>query len=339
MRTVPPGHEVADPLVDSPHPPRAGRSENLVFFGFDHNSGWAYWAHAGRLAPDPSVWEVVLVLLTPNGELLNHRSVGRSVLEPASAELRFECLVPGERWRIRLDGVAQRIAAADTRRRPVSLAHLPGSTAVIDPYEYVQADLEFAGVYPMCDTRVSAGQGWGDLHLHQLGRTVGRVRCAEAVQDLHLSSMRDHTRGARDYSGLGGEWWATCTFPSGRAFDLFQAWTTSGEPWTKGFLWDAAKVAVSTSMQRAPARTADGDPKSFDIVVTDCPGTGPITCEALDVFNYTLIRPTGLAPGHHAVDSDTLIMIEGSARYVWNGEVGYGWIERCRPVKDLEPVS
>lgn len=332
---APVGHEVADSLVDCPHPPREGHSENLVFFGFDPRSGWSYWSHVGRLAPDPSIWEAIVVVTTPDGDLLGHRSVGRSVLEPASAEARFECLAPGQRWRIRLGGVVQRTRLADTRRRPVSPMHLPGSTKVIDPYEHLRIELEFIGTYPMCNTKVSSDQGWGDLHLHQLGRTVGRIEAENLAVEVDFNSMRDHTRGPRDYSALRGQWWATCIFPSGRAFDILQTWTTTGAVWSKGFVWDSSTAIISADMTRVDAHNADGAPTDFRIRLTDQAGVGTIEGTALAVFNNTLIRPTGLALGHHAVDGASLIMIESPARFTWGGETGYGWIERCGAISDL----
>lgn len=329
------GYARVDPLIDTPIPPIPGESENLVFFGHDPNTGLSFWSHMGRLAPDGSIWEGIFALYLPDGSVLSHRSIGRSVLTPATAQIRYEPTQPSQRWAIHLDGVAQRIALADTGARPVSLVHGPGTSAAPrDPYEPLRVDLEFSGTSPVHDTDVS-GQDWGTLHIHQLGRIRGTVKFGSRTVAVDFAGGRDHTRGPRDFTTLAGEWWATCTFPSGRSIDLLQTWHTDGAVWFSGVIRDGNGTSEVRRLDPVPLFDTLGRPAEFEIKLeTDSASVG-ITTTVLNGLPYTLVRPTGFLPGVVDVDASTLIAVEGAARYTWDGESAYGWIERCRPLRDL----
>jgi hypothetical protein len=323
-----------DPAIDVPIPPVLGQSENVVFFGVDPDKELAFWCHLGRLAPDGSIWEGIFALYLPDDRVLSHRSVGRSVLTPATAELRSEPVQPLLQWAIRLDGVAQRVEKADAGAREVSLCHSPESSTVRQPYEPLGVDILFTGTSPVFDTGVS-GQGWGNLHIHQLGRYAGTVKYGGQTQTVDFHGGRDHTRGPRDYTSMAGEWWATCTFPSGRTLDLLQTWRTDGFLWSSGAVNDGTRVHPVSEMDRVPLTDTLGGPTDFDVTFRIGPTPVTVSGTALDGFPYTLIRPTGFLPGQRAVDPGTLLGVEGPARFEWDGEVGYGWIERCRPLREL----
>jgi hypothetical protein len=323
-----------DPAIDIPIPPVPGQSENLVFFGVDQGADLAFWCHLGRLAPDGSIWEGIFALYLPDDRVLSHRSVGRSVLTPATAEIQCDPVEPLRQWSIHLDGVAQQVAKPDAGAGPVTLCHGPGDSRVSSPYEPLGVDILFTGTSPVFDTDVS-GQGWGKTHIHQLGRFAGTVKYGSRARAVDFVGGRDHTRGPRDYTSMAGEWWATCTFPSGRRLDLLQTWRTDGFVWSSGAVHDGYRSHVVSQMERVPLSDTLGRPANFDLTFTL--GSGPITvaATALDGFPYTLIRPTGFLPGQVAVDPDTLLVVESPAQFEWDGEVGFGWIERCRQLREL----
>jgi hypothetical protein len=324
-----------DPMFDTPIPPVPGQSENLVFFGHDPKTGLSFWSHLGRLAPDGSIWEGIFALYLTDGSVLSHRSIGRSVLTPATAQIRYEPVEPLQRWALHLDGVAQRISLAEAGARPVSLCHGPDpSSAPRDPYEPLRVDLEFTGTSPVHDTDVS-GQDWGSLHIHQLGRIRGTVKHGSSTIAVDFIGGRDHTRGPRDFTTLAGEWWATCTFPSGRSIDLLQTWHTDGAVWFSGVIRDADRTADVLRLDPVPLSDTLGGPDHFDIKFETESASVLIAATVLNGLPYTLIRPTGFLPGVVDVDPSTLIAVEGAARYTWDGESAYGWIERCRPLSDL----
>ena len=325
-----------DPIVDTPQAPRQGKSENMLFTGHDPETGLGFWAHLGRLAPDPTIWEGIMALFIEDDQILSHRSIGRAVLEPSSGQLRFETPEPLSRWRLHLDGVAQRVSSKDAAARGLEFCHGPDGRDVTDAYEPLEVDIDFVGASPVWNTGEDVvEQGWGDLHLHQQGRYTGTVKYAGKTIPVNFGGGRDHTRGARDYVSLGGEWWAMCTFPSGRTIDIIQSWTTDGTLWSKGVIWDGETMHAVSDIQRVALDTADGEPRNFDVEFNLPDGPVVISGEALHSFTYTLVRPTGVLEGNCPPDGDTVVDVECPARYVWDGEEGFGWIERCKSAKDF----
>ena len=47
-------------------------------------------------------------------------------------------------------------------------------------------------------------------------------------------------------------------------------------------------------------------------------------------FPFNLLRPTGMRPGIDTAERDGMVAVQCPTRYRWNGEVGYGWLERTR---------
>jgi hypothetical protein len=50
---------------------------------------------------------------------------------------------------------------------------------------------------------------------------------------------------------------------------------------------------------------------------------------------FNLLRPVGMRPGLDLSNPDNLAVIQCPTRYQWEGETGYGWLERARPQRSL----
>jgi hypothetical protein len=50
---------------------------------------------------------------------------------------------------------------------------------------------------------------------------------------------------------------------------------------------------------------------------------------------FQLLRPVGMRPGIDLSDPENMVAVQCPTKFHWDGETGYGWMERTRPLKAL----
>jgi len=160
--------ELLDPARDVIQRIRAqpNWSENLLFvmYASPGADGLAAWAHWSRVPARPQLWEGILALYLPGGELLLHRSFGPGPpadLGPASSAghgdpgdggaagtgpLSFRCVVPLRRWSLRFDGMMRRTGTAEVSAGPLADG----------PWEPVRFAADFEGGVENVDQKLKA---------------------------------------------------------------------------------------------------------------------------------------------------------------------------------------
>jgi len=324
-------------------------SENLLFVMYNSGAGIAAWAHWSRVPARPQLWEAVLALYLPGGELLLHRSFGpgparspsgsdasdgsgvsdgsdgsdaSDAADPGAASsgpLSFRCVEPLRRWSVRLDGMMRRTRTAEVTTGPLADG----------PWEPVRFEADFEGLAPTWSARGLDDQEWADGHLEQPGRITGTATVGgrDVVFDTH--GFRDHSYGPRDYAKILGDAWLSGVFPSGRALLAIVVWTrTAGvPPYVVGFVDDSLGRHPVTGLRLPRLAGVDGSPTEFTAEVVTAAGTAVVEVAMTHRTNYTLDNPVGMTLGTRG-GADELIAAEGPARLRWDGEEADGWIER-----------
>jgi hypothetical protein len=284
------------------------------------------YAHLSRM-PDPQLWEAVICVYLPHGDLLVSRGFGRSS-SPDRAEgggLRWQVAEPLVRWTQRFDGMVRRI-----RRRDPTTGFVPDG-----PTELLTMDLEVDAAGPVWSLAHALGgphseQSFGSLHLQQAVRVRGRVRTVDGEYQVDNIAVRDHSAGARDYAHLLGDHWATCGFPDGRVLSALYLWQTRGAPsLATGFLVDNGELHPIDNVEVQPLGTAAGHPHQVDMRFDAPAGPTSVEITLRNSMVFTLYEPIGMPLG---TNGNGLITVQGPAHYQWNGDHAFGWLERCNRI-------
>jgi hypothetical protein len=51
---------------------------------------------------------------------------------------------------------------------------------------------------------------------------------------------------------------------------------------------------------------------------------------------FNLLQPVGMRPGIDRARVDSMVAVQCPAKFVWEGEQGYGWLERTRQLRVLK---
>jgi hypothetical protein len=304
-------------------------SENLLVWGHDHHNQISLWTHMGRMTYDPTIWEGVAYIYLPNGELLVHRSMGNSIdAAVVNAEYRYTPVIPGQTWLYHFDGLAQRVAPDVLAR---GMIHN-------EPYERASFNLVFDGVHPVFDFGGDdmEDQGWATMHLEQGGTLRGEVIFEGKRHYINCTGYRDHSVGPRTNSVLLSETWAHCVFPSGRCYSGLQITEEGHKPLLAGYIYEDSKILPIKPTVVPELRDTMGNPRKFDVEATcgerviklSGKMTGPH-------MTMTLRTPVGIGSGFEPGSPERTVVVEAPAIFEWDGETGYGWIERIRRVSAL----
>ncbi|ODQ93810.1 DUF7064 domain-containing protein [Mycolicibacterium holsaticum] len=309
----------------------ANWSENLILTSFDRSSGLSVYVHMGRMAPEADVWEGVLSVFLPDREhLLVSRTFGSDACRSAasSGNLVFSCDTPLQRWSLRYDGMARRVTSSAAAAAPIADG----------PVERLRVDLTLDGLHDawVMNKAALSQQSWGHFHLEQACRVHGHVVVEGSPIPIECTGFRDHTYGARSYGPLTHEAWVNCVFPSGRVIMAMLVEEAGAPPLRTGFVV-AEGLARPLTMVAAPALTsAAGLPAAVEVTLeTGAKRTtaAVVQCHAM---SYTLQAPVGFSLGVSYEDPDSVVLVEGPAIFDWDGEQGFGWLERLRRVRALQ---
>jgi hypothetical protein len=315
----------ADELPHAVRPQVALWSENYAFVGFDGASGTGLFVHLGRAPHNPDLWRGTAVAFLPGGELLASKSLGLApdVSSPSSGPLSAECLEPLARWRLRHDGAALRSSSAQA-----SSALVAGGA--IAPLSF---DIVFEQLHPVWDlTDWMRRQEWGHAHIEQAGTMRGTVRAGDTEIVFDGTGFRDHTLGPRNFANLNRTCWAHGEFPSGRVFCALRIWSPDDEVvLDQGFVYEDAEMRYLIPGAMPTVTSAAGDPGAFTVEL----GDATINGEVVHATAFMLDEPNDLVMGTDLTRATTKVIVETPCRYEWDGEVGYGWLERSRRVDQL----
>ena len=300
-------------------------TENICFHVHDQETGICLYAHLGRMQPDRTIWEGLSLIYLPNGEVLVNRSLGVSLAEARNKEYHFRPVTPLQTWQYDFDGVAQRVNPEDLRTRPVA----------DEPFEAVSYSLTFNAAHPVYNMHRS-GRDAEHMHLEHGGWFEGEFLIEGKTIAVRAPGYRDHSVSRRTFTTLDTETWANCTFPGGRAFSMLQV--SRGERhFQKGQIFRDGKLQVAQPLNVPELSDSKGTPGRGHIELEVDGEKIGIEYETISphFLPFNLLRPVGMRPGMDLSNPENIVAVQCPTRYRWDGETGYGWLERSRAQKSL----
>lgn len=305
-------------------------SESLILMGYDPASEHAFYWHFSRMIDDSDTWEGIVVIYRPDGEVIIDRSLGKhgnNEDAASSGPCSFMVEEPLKRWRARFVGEASR---STTRDAALGLVEEDHSVRL-------RAEMVFDGSFPT----FSAGgamdnQDWGDGHLEQGGRITGTIEIDDETISLDCQAFRDHTWGRRNYEALDRHAWCFGFFPSGRVFLVLEAWHDPDEYAGFGFVVDGETMLPAKPVRTPPLDDPEGSPRKFTVDLESDLGEMSVEVEMLHAMPFLMGIPLAMPLGTDWSNPRNTINVEGPTVVEWNGERGYGWIERTNRIERLE---
>lgn len=315
-------------LPDIPH-----WSENYCYEGYDKKANVGFWLHLGRWPRDPNLWREQLWVYLPDGTFTIMRGFGSHPVKngPGGALMKLQCEEPG-RWRLMFKGPT-RVTT------PERLKEKPDSYLSDGPYAAVDFDVEFVETQPVWHFGdVLKDENWAQFHYEQHGRLKGTIRFQKAGGEWQTFTMdgpgyRDHSRGPRELSTFGGNYWLHGQFPNGRAFSLMHVWrNVDGErvpAFSKAVVYQDGKIYDAT-FGDLPLVTDRENPSTeyqlvlkseLDTMVIDAKIERSVS-QSADSFMDSFDGISGPAHG-------VLWVYEEATSFVWNGITGSGHSERA----------
>lgn len=301
-------------------------AENLLVASYDPAAGIGMWLHLGTWPEDFGLWEDLLLLSLPDGDVLTMTGYRRTPVEerPAGSLLSFSCIEPFRHWRVDFDGLLSRTPRAA----------LDGGLVRDGRRERAALSLDLTGVTPVWDGAHTASSGsmdeqvWASDHYQQAMRVTGTVSVGGVVHPLDTTGVRDHSRGQRGHAmdQWGGHTLIHLLFPSGRAIGVQRMYGTSGAP-----TFDMAYTLVDGVMSvaevvEAPRLTELPGARELSLTVRSGEDLHHLTGELVTSWPVTPQR-LGMAVGAD-LEGPYGVLLFGHARWTWDGETSYGLTER-----------
>ncbi|MEV6927353.1 hypothetical protein AB0M46_23005 [Dactylosporangium sp. NPDC051485] len=301
-------------------------SESALITCHDPATGISVYGHLVLLGNE--VWESIFSVYLPNGEILTDRSYSRhDPKDRRTGQMVIRPVVPLERWQLAFDGVARRVLMTDLARGP-----LGGG-----PVTRLEVDLDCVGTSPTwgrgmrtdpstmsADDSNPAVSGSG-LHLEQSLKVRGTVRFDNHTVELDAVGHRDHSCGPRARSNQWRVSWVNGSFPSGRTFHGLNVWVVGRPTYARGYVWDGTTMEDMTDFDGPALIGATGEPRDFEARFSVPSGDHVLKGQLLGSMPTTGYMPQGATVGAEATGH---VAVDGPGRWEWDGEVGYGWVQR-----------
>jgi hypothetical protein len=314
---------LAEPPADTPM-----YAENFLLAAYDAATDVGAWLHLGTWPEDFGLWEDIVLLSLPDGDVLSMTGYRRTPVDerPAGSLLSFRCVEPFQRWRVEFDGLAAR-----TPRRDLALGLVRDTGR-----ERVTFALDVRCVTPLWDAASTTGRGsmheqvWASDHYQQLLRIDGELTAGGQTYPISTTGVRDHSRGQRGHAmdQWGGHTLIHLLFPSGRAIGAQRMYSRDGAPnfdmaytlidgvWRNA---DIIEVPRLSSLEDKQARAM-----TFEVRTEDA--THRLEGEIATSWFMTPQR-LGLAVGADLAGPYG-VFSTGHGRWTWDGEETVGLTER-----------
>jgi|SRR5271165_2201573 len=294
--------------------------EAYWMYGYDPASHVGHYLYLAAEKGDVLLRRESVFLLLPDGSVLAQGGSGRNSRGAVAAgdRLRLECLEPFHRWRGRYAGPVYRLAGDEIVAGP-----RPGSELVD-----VTVDVEVTSVAAPWNTEGDWGERPPSLRYHQFYEARGTVETSGTRYSFAGPGFRSHSRRRRDMPDFTGHAIINGLFPSGRGFGLLRYRATAERPERgRGFLYvdgvlHDADVVVWPHLDQAVPRG-----ERLTIELRAGRHLAVITAETI-ASTFVTPTPQGRTYGAHPGDGPGTVISPAFARYEWDGETGYGGLER-----------
>jgi hypothetical protein len=315
-------------------------SENYLSYVYSPASEVGIWFHLSHISGSvgvPGLWEEVLFITLPGDRCVAARSFARGRIEEPQSEpvrgglsvsgITFRCEEPFTAWTKKFFGGARHVTGAEMREGPLADG----------PHTLVDLELHCSMMSPPFDYGTgNLDQSWAIAHYEQHQEVTGRLRVGDRTFEIAGAGMRDHSWGPRDWTKMGRTTWIQGQFPdSGRAFmTVFVAERLPHYP-------EALSYTVISDRTSVTQVQAHGIPEAFNLTQTEHDADFVIT---MPDGRETTVHTQILAPMRMHLHGDTEFALGTANRHgphasshdytpafaaiEWDGEVGYGYVER-----------
>ncbi len=294
--------------------------EAYWMYGYDPAARVGHYLYLAAEKGDLLLRRESIFLLLPDGSVLAQGGAGRNSHGAVAAgdRLLLECLEPFRRWRGRYAGQVYRLSGDEIVAGP-----RPGSELVD-----VTVDIEVESVAAPWNTEGDWGEQPPSLRYHQFYTANGTVEACGIRYSFAGPGFRSHSRRRRDMPGFAGHAIINGFFASGRGFGLLRYRATGDRPERgRGFLFvdgvlRDADVAAWPHLNRAVPR---GERLTIELQAGRHKAV--ITAETIASM-FVTPAPQGRTYGAHPGVGPGTVLSPAFARYEWDGETGYGGLER-----------
>jgi hypothetical protein len=306
------------PQVGFKEPP--DHHEAYWLYGYDPDAKVGHYLYLAAEKDDLLLRRESVFVLLPDGSVLAQQGAGRNSHGATAAgdRLDIECREPFRRWRGRYAAPMYRLSGDEIVAGP-----RPDS-------ELVEAviELEAESVAAPWNTEGDWGEQPPSLRYHQFYDAIGIVRVGGTAYPFAGSGFRSHSRRRRDMPGFTGHAIINGRFPSGRGFGLLRYRATKDHPergrgfvYIDGVFHDADVVTWPHLDEAVPG----GERLTIELHAGRHKAV--ITAETI-ASAFVTPAPDGRKYGAHAGDEPGTVISPAFARYQWDGETGYGGLER-----------
>lgn len=319
-------------LAEAPTTPNLREAVNIWAWSDDGEIGLPRVA-IDAIAPDWSTFNVFHNMTFPDGRTLQYLADDESLptIGPkgvptilGAGPLKFETITPFGAFHASFDG-----EVTDSRFNDMAKGE-PGTRKTRLQWEityepsvppWIQGTMN-AEAKALLTSDTFESRSMGGERFEQLCRAHGVVRLDGVERKFNGGALRIRRRGVRNEAGFKGHNWQSAQFPSGRAFgcNAFPP-PPDGPTYNEGYLFMGEGDLIPAKIVEAPWLSklqSSGD----DVSVVLESELGLTHIEGVGVSSIPLIGMT-LKQGHSFPP-----LVEGIARYRWDGEEGYGMIER-----------
>lgn len=259
--------------------------------------------------------------------------------------LSFACVEPFRRWTATFQGTAQwtderaQLAGDAPAGRRSDVSFTIDAEMATPPYLRGRVDPKSADALRNDAEAQLVGRGY---NYKQLFRGEATFRADDLELRFRCGGLRIRRSGFRDSGKLRGHCWQEAVFPSGRAFGYtcFPPRDDGMPAYNEGFIYVNGKL-TSAKATRSPWLTRF-DGRDNDLSFTVDAGDGPISIGGEAVMSTYIRRVSDLNDlfGMPFLGgNDRLGFQQAIARYTWDGEVGYGMVERSYPFELMTGVG
>lgn len=298
-------------------------SENYLDQAYSPGNGVGIYFHFNRPPFNPRVWHEIFSVYLPNDEFLVSKSFlpeAPGLPGPRAAGLTWTCEEPWKRWTKRFSGGARRVTGEELRAGPL----------VDGIHTGVELELTYEALSPAFDAGDLEAQDWANSHYEQHCKVTGHITTSDGDEyEFDGTGLRDHSWGPRDLRSMENHCWISGQFPSGRNFMIIHVLNRTGDGLLDhAVLGDGDDFKV-VKLRKAPLITSvdqQHEPAVFEFE-TDS-GVETIKAEVLQSLPLMTLGSSELGFGTDDRPYVAHALFDTQARYEWDGEIGYGLLER-----------
>jgi len=308
-------------------------NETLAVMFADPKTSVSALFYLGRWWGKPTTLRQMLAFLLPGDRALYIKNYGppQQGKVPSAAGLTMEPLGDG-RIHLTFDGPMELRKQSDVARYGMGTG----------PTVRAEVDMIFSSTMPIWDLHATdPHEEEKDLmfpggHMEQLGKVTGTLKFdGEVVQIDQAPTVRDHSRGVRNWSTHHSHVWINGQFPSGWGFCCFRG-SIVGQPgyaMNSAALFKDGKIIGATVETEGLTHPGSDIWKPFDLILKP-EGQSSIKIHVANMWNcYQLgmYEPADIYFGIPTSSADSDIAtwsLEQSGEFHCDGEIGFGWVER-----------